>query len=67
MVVQVFVAMRNLLGDSGLVAEASASGGNRIGEVQRTTLQDENPRFGLKWLCLAMAFLKLLFVSEDSL
>jgi hypothetical protein len=37
-----------------------ASGGDNIGEAQSLTFQDENPRFGLYWLCLAMALLKIL-------
>ena len=31
-----------------------ASGGDNTCEVQSLTFQDENPRSGLKWLCLAM-------------
>jgi hypothetical protein len=37
------------------------SGGDNIWEVQGPTLQDENPRSGLSWLCLAMSLLKTLF------
>jgi hypothetical protein len=60
-VVWVFVAMENLLHDLWLVAAASASGGDSTGGVQSSTLQGENPRSGLKWLCLAMTLLKALF------
>jgi hypothetical protein len=38
-----------------------ASGGDYTGEVQSLTFQDENPKSGLNWLCLAMALLKTLF------
>jgi hypothetical protein len=38
-----------------------ASGGNSTGEVQCPTLQGENPRSGLNWLCLAIASLRALF------
>jgi hypothetical protein len=38
-----------------------ASGGDSTGEVQSPTLQDENLRSGLNWLCLAMTLLKALF------
>jgi hypothetical protein len=37
------------------------SGGDRTGEVQGPTLQGENPRSGLNWLCLAIVLLKALF------
>jgi hypothetical protein len=37
------------------------SGGDCTEEVQSLTFQGENPRSGLNWLCLAMAFLKVLF------
>jgi hypothetical protein len=41
---------------------------NNTGEFQIPTLQDENPRSGLSWLCLAIALLKtLFFVSENFL
>jgi hypothetical protein len=63
-VIRVFVAMRILLGDSLLVAAASASRGGSIGEVQSSTLQGENPRSGLNWLCQAMALLKALFCER---
>jgi hypothetical protein len=46
-VVQVFVAVRNWLGDSGF-----------IGVV---CIQGENLMSGLNWLCLIMALLKALF------
>jgi hypothetical protein len=64
-VIRVFVAMRILLGDSLLVAVALASGGDSIGEVQSLTLQDENPRSGLNWLCLTMTLLKALFCEQE--
>jgi hypothetical protein len=53
--------MRILLDDSLLIAAALASGGDSIGEVQSSTLQDENSRSGLNWLCLTMTLLKALF------
>jgi hypothetical protein len=37
------------------------SGGGNTSEVQSLTSQDENPRSGLNWLCMAMALLKTLF------
>jgi hypothetical protein len=37
------------------------SGGGNTSEIQSLTFQGENPRFGLNWLCLAMALLKALF------
>jgi hypothetical protein len=43
------------------------SGGDCIGEVHSLIFQDENPRSGLNWLCLAMSLLKALFESEDFL
>jgi hypothetical protein len=55
MVVQVFVAMRNLLGDLWLVAAASISGSNNTWEVLSHTFQGKNLRSGL---CLAMDLLK---------
>jgi hypothetical protein len=64
MVVRVFVTMRNLLGDSWIVVAASASGGKSTGEVQSPTLQDENPRSDLNWLCLTMTLLKILFCER---
>jgi hypothetical protein len=42
-------------------------GDNSIGEVQSLTFQDENPRFGINWLCLPMAWLKHCFDSGDYL
>jgi hypothetical protein len=63
-VVWVFVTMRNLLGDSWIVVAASASGGKSTGEVQSPTLQDENPRSDLNWLCLTMTLLKILFCER---
>jgi hypothetical protein len=43
------------------------SGGDSIGEVQGPTLQGENPRSGLNWLCLAIALLKALFCERTFL
>jgi hypothetical protein len=43
------------------------NGGDNIGEVQSPTLQDDNPKFGLNWLCLAMILFKAFFMSEDFL
>jgi hypothetical protein len=40
------------------------SGGDSTGEVQSLTLQGENPKSGLNWLCLAMSLLKALFCEE---
>jgi hypothetical protein len=60
--IRVFVMMRNLLGDLWLVAAASGSGGDSTGGIQSPTLQDENPRSDLSWLCMAMALLKALFL-----
>jgi hypothetical protein len=37
------------------------SGGDSVGEVQGPTLQGENPRSGLNWLCLTIALLKTFF------
>jgi hypothetical protein len=37
------------------------SGADSTGEVQGPTLQGENSRSGLNWLCLAIALLKALF------
>jgi hypothetical protein len=56
----IFVAMRNLFGDSWLIVAASTSRGDSIGEVQSPTIEGETPRFGLNWLCLAMVLLKVL-------
>jgi hypothetical protein len=39
-------------------------GGNSTGEVQGPTLQGENLRSGLNWLCLAMVLLKVLFCER---
>ena len=61
MVDRVFLVMRNLLGDSWLVAVATTSGGGNIGGVQSLNFQVENPRSGLSCLCLAMVLLKTLF------
>jgi hypothetical protein len=58
------VAMRTLLCDLLLVAMASTSGGDSIGEVQSSFLQGENPRSDFNWLCLAMALLKPLFCEQ---
>jgi hypothetical protein len=41
-----------------------ASGGDGTGEVQGPTLQGENPRSGLNWLCLAIALLRALFCER---
>jgi hypothetical protein len=41
-----------------------ASGADSTGEVQSPTLQSENPRSGLNWLCLAMTLLKTLFCER---
>jgi hypothetical protein len=61
MVVWVFVAVRNwLICDLEL---RYASGSDCIREVQSVNFQDENLRFDLNWLRLAMALLK----SEDFL
>jgi hypothetical protein len=54
------MAMRNWLGDL-ILAAVTDSGGGTIGEVHSLTLQGENPRCGLYWLCLAMTLLKALF------
>jgi hypothetical protein len=43
------------------------NGGDNIGEVQCPTLQDDNPKSGLNWLCLAMILFKAFFMSEDFL
>ena len=51
---RVFMVMKNLLGDSCLVAVASASGASCTGGVQSLNLQGENPRSGLNWLFLAI-------------
>jgi hypothetical protein len=40
------------------------SGDDSIGEVQGPTLQGENPRSGLNWVCLAIALLKVLFCER---
>jgi hypothetical protein len=40
------------------------SGGDSTGEVQSPTLQGENPRSGLSWLCLAMILLKALLCER---
>jgi hypothetical protein len=66
MVVRVLVAMRICLGDLWLGAATSVSGGDNTREVRSLNFQDENSRFGLKWLCLAMVLLKTLF-SERGL
>jgi hypothetical protein len=42
-----------------------ASRSDNTGEVQSPTLQDENPRCSLNWLCLTL--LKALFCDEDFL
>jgi hypothetical protein len=42
-----------------------ASGGDSTGEVQGPTLQGENPRSGLIWLCLAIALLRALFYERE--
>ena len=60
------LAMRNWLGELGLAA-ATVSGGDITGEVQSLTLQDENPRYVIRWLCLAMTLLKALFFCEQGL
>jgi hypothetical protein len=52
-VVQVFVAMRNLIDDSWLVAAASA-GDDIIGEVQNPILQGKNLRSCLNWFVYAI-------------
>jgi hypothetical protein len=41
-----------------------ASGGDSTGEVQGLTLQGENPRSGLNWLCLVIALLRALFCEH---
>jgi hypothetical protein len=41
-----------------------ASGGDSTGKVQSPTLQGENPRPGLNWLCLAITLLKALFCER---
>jgi hypothetical protein len=61
MVVRVFVAMSNLLGDSWLIEAALASVGGSTWEVQCPTLQGKNLRSSLNWLCLAIILLKGLF------
>jgi hypothetical protein len=60
----VFVAIRNLLGDSCLVAAALASGGDNVGEIHSPTLQGKNLKSGLSWLCLTMVLLKALFCER---
>jgi hypothetical protein len=40
------------------------SGGDSTGEVQGPTLQGENPRSDLNWLCLAIVLLKTLFCER---
>jgi hypothetical protein len=40
------------------------SGGESTGEVQGPTLEGENLRSGLNWLCLAMVLLKVLFYER---
>jgi hypothetical protein len=62
-VVSVFVATRNWLGDLRL-ATATDSGGDSTGEVHSLTLQGENPRSSLHWLCLAMTLLNALFCER---
>jgi hypothetical protein len=62
--VRVFVSMRNLFGDSWLIAAASASEGDNTREVQSPTLHGENPRSGLDWLCLTITLLKTLFYER---
>jgi hypothetical protein len=57
------MAMRNWLGDL-ILAAVTDSGGGIIGEVHSLTLQGENPRCGLYWLCLAMTLLKALFCER---
>jgi hypothetical protein len=64
--VRVFVVMKNLLGDLWVIAAVSANGGDNTGEDQSPTLQGENSRSGLSWLCMAMSLLKALF-SERGL
>jgi hypothetical protein len=57
-VVQVFVAVRNLLGNLRHVAAATASGGDKTSEVLSSILHGENLWSDLNWLCLAMTLLK---------
>jgi hypothetical protein len=64
-VVKVFVAIRNFLGDLWLVAATSASGGSSVRAVQSPALQDENPRSDLNWLCMAIALLKATFCERE--
>jgi hypothetical protein len=56
--------MRNLLGDSCLLAATSASGGDNTGEVKSLTLLGDNPRSDLNWLYLAMVLLKAYFYGR---
>jgi hypothetical protein len=60
MEVRVSTLLRDLLGILGFVAVVCKWGGI-TGEVQSLTFQDENPRSGLNWLCLAMSLLKASF------
>ena len=60
MEVKVYVLVRNLLGVLGLQQQYESGGGSTC-EVQSPSIQDENLRSGLNWLCLAMTLLKALF------
>jgi hypothetical protein len=47
---RVFEVMRNLVGDSSLVAAASISGGDNTEEVQSLNFHGKNPRSDLNLL-----------------
>jgi hypothetical protein len=63
MVVWVWWAMRNRLGDLWLEAVA-CQWGRQHGRSSSITFQVENSRSGLNWLCLAISFLKALFWEQ---
>jgi hypothetical protein len=63
MVIFVLVATKNWLRDLGLIAATVGAGRQHRG-VPSLTLQGENPRSGLNWLCLAMTLLKALFCER---
>jgi hypothetical protein len=71
MMVQVFVAMRNLLGDFWIVTTASECGGDNTGEVQSPILQSENPRSSLnfcawQWPCWMHCFVSKNFLWDKN-
>jgi hypothetical protein len=61
MVVQVFVPIRNLLGDS--YSSGIGKWGRKCRRSSKPTLKGENQRPGLNWLCL-VALLKTLFCER---